>query len=602
MIANIARKIKNLHTNLKLKRTIKLVWFAAKGWMVFSVSMIIVETVLFLGSLYALKLLVDEISNINIDDPNAEFGIIKHVVIAGAFSILYSIARFISAYAIEVQATKVSNYIDDKIHETAIQMDLSYYESPAYFDILKRAKDAGADRPNLVITTLLEISKNVLNLCAIGSLFIAINWLLLPLLVVFALPTLFVRIYFSNKQNEWRIKHTALERKSGYLSNLLTSDTSAKEVRSYNLGEYFKQLYLSFRKEILQEKLNLSYKRTSKEIITTGVGSIGFFTCIAYIALGTVRGTNSVGDIVMFLMIFPQSFNLIQYISSGISILYTNNIFINSIFELFDLKRSGSDTSPCSEIPARTDLDLVVKNLNFTYPGTENLTLKNISLRIPSGKIIAIVGLNGAGKSTLIKLLCGLYKVDSGEISLGNININAFDVTAYRRQVSAVFQDFSRYNFTAEENIWFGNINKKVVDHDIVKASENAGASGFIEKLPSGYKTMMGKLFDDGHEVSIGQWQKLAIARALYSEARFLILDEATSALDALAEKELFDSFRNHIGNRAAVIISHRHSAVKHADYIYVLSGGRILQEGTDHDLLNMEGDYSRLFKENIEA
>jgi ATP-binding cassette subfamily B protein len=602
MIAIFARKIKNLQTNLKLKRTIKLVWLAAKGWMIFSVSMIIVETALFLGSLYALKLLVDEISSININDPTAEYEIIKHVIIAGVFSILYSIARFVSAYAIEVQATKVSNFIDDKIHETAIQMDLSYYESPAYFDILKRAKDAGADRPNLVITTLLEITKNVLNLCAIGSLFIAINWMLLPLLVVFALPTLFVRIYFSNKQNEWRIKHTPLERKSGYLSNLLTSDTSAKEIRSYNLGNYFKQLYLTFRMEILQEKLNLSYKRTSKEIITTGVGSIGFFTCIAYIALGTVRGTNSVGDIVMFLMIFPQSFNLIQYISSGISILYTNNIFINSIFELFDLQRISPDTRARQEIPARTDLDLVVKNLNFTYPGSDRLTLKNISLRIPSGKIIAVVGLNGAGKSTLIKLLCGLYKVDSGEISLGNININQFDVTAYRRQVSAVFQDFSRYNFTAEENIWFGNINNEPVHQDIVKASENAGASTFVEKLPRGYKTMMGKLFDDGHEVSIGQWQKLAIARALYSEARFLILDEATSALDALAEKELFDSFRKHIGSRAAVIISHRHSAVKHADYIYVLSGGQILQEGTDHDLLNMEGDYSRLFKENIEV
>jgi ATP-binding cassette subfamily B protein len=354
--------------------------------------------------------------------------------------------------------------------------------------------------------------------------------------------------------------------------------------------------------EILQEKLNLSYKRTSKEIITTGLGSIGFFTCIAYIALGTVRGTNSVGDIVMFLMIFPQSFNLIQYISSGISILYTNNIFINSIFELFDLKRISPDTRPSQEIPARADLDLVVQNLNFTYPGSDRLTLKNISMRIPSGKIIAVVGLNGAGKSTLIKLLCGLYKVDSGEISLGNVNINKFDVAAYRRQVSAVFQDFSRYNFTAEENIWFGNINNEVVHQDILKASENAGASTFVEKLPSGYKTMMGKLFDDGHEVSIGQWQKLAIARALYSEARFLILDEATSALDALAEKELFDSFRKHIGSRAAVIISHRHSAVKHADYIYVLSGGQILQEGTDHDLLNMEGDYSRLFKENIEV
>lgn len=570
--------------------------------MLFSVSMIIVETVLFLGSLYALKLLVDEISKINVHDPEAEYQIVKHVVIAGIFSILYSIARFVSAYAIEVQATKVSNFIDDRIHETAIQMDLSYYESPAYFDILKRAKDAGADRPNLVITTLLEITKNVLNLCAIGSLFIAINWLLLPLLIVFALPTLFVRIYFSNKQNEWRIKHTPLERKSGYLSNLLTSDISAKEIRSYNLGTYFKKLYLTFRMEILQQKLDLSYKRTSKEIITTGIGSIGFFTCIAYIALGTVSGTNSVGDIVMFLMIFPQSFNLIQYISSGISILYTNNIFINSIFELFDLKPSSSDQGFSREIPVRTEMDLIVKDLNFTYPGSDRPTLKNISLRIPSGKIIAIVGLNGAGKSTLIKLLCGLYKVDSGEISLGNININQFDVSTYRRQVSAVFQDFSRYNFSAEENIWFGNIDKEAVYQEIVKASENAGASSFIEKLPNGYKTMMGKLFEDGHEVSIGQWQKLAIARALYSEARFLILDEATSALDALAEKELFESFRKHIGNRAAVIISHRHSAVKHADYIYVLSGGQILQEGTDSDLLNMEGDYSKLFKENIEV
>lgn len=398
------------------------------------------------------------------------------------------------------------------------------------------------------------------------------------------------------------MKHTPLERKSGYLSNLLTSDTSAKEIRSYNLGNYFKQLYLTFRMEILQEKLNLSYKRTSKEIITTGVGSIGFFTCIAYIALGTVRGTNSVGDIVMFLMIFPQSFNLIQYISSGISILYSNNIFINSIFELFDLKQSTPDTRPYTEIPTRTDLDLVVKNMNFTYPGSERHTLKNISLRIPSGKIIAVVGLNGAGKSTLIKLLCGLYKVDSGEITLGNVDINKFDIAAYRRQVSAVFQDFSRYNFTAEENIWFGNINKVAVPQDILKASQNAGASPFIEKFPNGYKTMMGKLFDDGHEVSIGQWQKLAIARALYSEARFLILDEATSALDALAEKELFDSFRKHIGNRGAIIISHRHSAIKHADYIYVLSGGQILQEGTDHDLLNMEGDYSRLFKEKVEV
>lgn len=598
MIESITQKFNKLKSNLNVKRTLVLVWHAAKGWMILSIVMIIAETLLFLGSIYALKILIDKLAHVT-PGSNSEEVIIKQVIIAGTVSGLYAISRAVSAYVTEVQATKVAHLIDEKIHQTAIQMDLSHYESPDYYDILKRAKDAGSDRPNVVITTIMEITKNTLNLLAVGSLFITINWLLLPLLIAFVLPTLFVRIYFSNKQNIWRIKHTPLERKSSYLSNLITSDISAKEIRSFSLGGYLKDLYQVIRVEVLQQRLNLSYKRTLNETITSSIAAIGFFTCIGYIAVGTVKGTTSVGDIALFLIIFPQSFSLIQNISSGISALYHNNIFINSIFELFDLRVKDNRVKHTKTIPSGQDLDLELRNVTFSYPHSSKPALSNISLRIPSGKIVAIVGLNGAGKSTLIKLLCRLYEPDSGTITLGNVNLQEFDIVDYRRQISTVFQDFSKYNVSAGDNIRFGDIQKAYCEDRIIAASKNAGAHSFIEKFSKGYETMMGRIFEDGHEVSIGQWQKLAIARALYGESRFVILDEATSALDAIAEKELFDSFRKHIGNRAGLIISHRHSAIKHADYIYVLSGGKILQEGTDKELLEMEGDYAHLFNEN---
>lgn len=598
MVESITQKIKKLKSNLNIKKTLALVWHAARSWMIVSILMIVVETLLFLGSIYALKVLIDKISYVGLANKPTEETIIMHVIFAALLAIGYAIAKAFSAYVTEVQATKVANYMDERIHHKAIEMDLSCYESPEYYDILKRAKDAGADRPNTVITTMMEIAKNLLNLCAVGSLIITINWFLLPLLVIFVLPTLFVRIYFSNKQNIWRIAHTPLERKSSYLSNLLTSDVSAKEIRSFNLGNYFKNLYQVIRIEVLQQKLNLSYKRTLNEVLTSSIAALGFFACIGYIAIGTVKGTTSVGDIALFLIIFPQSFTLIQNISSGISILYHNNIFINSIFELFDLQPRFVNTQSPVPVPGGENLDLELVHVNFTYPHASKPTLSNINLKIPSGKIIAVVGLNGAGKSTLIKLLCRLYDPSSGKLSLGKVDIRQFDMSAYRKQVSVVFQDFSKYNVSVSENIKFGDIEKDYSKEDIINAAKKSGAHTFIEQFPDGYNTMMGRLFEDGHEVSIGQWQKLAIARALYSDARFIILDEATSALDALAEKELFDSFRSRIGNRAAILISHRHSAIQHADYIYVLSAGQITQEGTDQDLLNMEGDYARLFKQ----
>lgn len=599
MIRSLTAKVNKFSSNLNLLSILKLIWSVAKGWTTVSIILIVIESSLFFWSLYLLKMLIDILSKHNSYTPENETLIIKYVILAAVSAILYVIVKSVSIYVTEIQSGRVAEFIDDKIHRNAIQLDLSFYESPEYFDILKRAKDSSTDRPNLIVSTLVEITKNAISLFAIGTILIAIDWRLFPILAFFVIPTLWVRIKFADNLNVLRISQTQLERKSTYLSSLLISDVNAKEIRSFGLGDYLRTNYLKIRLSLLSGRLNISKKRTYSEIVTTAIATIGFFSCIGYIAIGSIRGYTSIGDITMFLVAFPQSFSILQNLSSGISTVYQNNIYVKSIFELFDLKSSLPESESPVPIPAEAQVDLELKNISFTYPHAQKPTLTDINLKLPAGKIIAVVGMNGAGKSTLIKLLCRLYDPSSGQITMNGIDIRNFKSSDYQKEICPVFQDFGKYNVSVADNIRYGDIDGKRNPDEIVDAAKNSGADIFIKNFPEQYETIMGRIFENGHEVSIGQWQKLAIARAFYSPSRFLVLDEATSALDAAAEKELFDSFRQRIGNRSALIISHRQSAVKHADFIYMLSNGQIIESGTHEELVELRGAYFKLFNKN---
>lgn len=599
MIKSFTSKLHKLSTNLNLLRILKLIWSASKTWTTVSVIFIIIESALFFSSLYMLKVLIDTISKHGINNLQNESEVIKYLVLAALSATLYAGTKAISGYITEKQSGEVGEYIDSKIHESAIGLDLSFYESPDYFDILKRARDMSIDRPNLIVFTIVDIARNAISLIVIGSMLVSIDWRLFPILAIFVIPTLWVRINFANSQNALRIAQTALERKSGYMSTLLTSDVHAKEIRSFGLGSHLRKIYTSIRLDLLAGKLRISKHRTYKELMTSTIAAMGFFACIAYIAIGSIHGTTSVGDITLFLVAFPQAFNVLQGLSNSVSTLYQNNIFVKSIFELFDLKSSLPESPSPLAIPDDPLIDLELKDLGFSYPHADRPTLSDINIKMPAGKIIAVVGMNGAGKSTLIKLMCRLYDPTSGQITLNGTDIRNFESADYRKQICAVFQDFGKYNVTAADNIKFGDIYGNRHPDEIVEAAKNSGADLFIDTFPAGYQTVMGRIFEDGHEVSIGQWQKLAIARAFYSNSRFIILDEATSALDSNAEKILFDSFRERIGNRAALIISHRQSAVKHADYIYMLSDGRIVESGTHEELIALAGHYYKLFSKN---
>ncbi len=599
MMKSFLAKLHNLSTNLNLLRILKLIWSASKTWTAVSIAFIVIESVLFFSSLYMLKKLIDTVSKYGINNVQNESEVIKYLVLAALSAISYAAIKAISVYITEKQSGEVAEYIDSKIHESAIDLDLSFYESPEYFDILKRARDMGSDRPNMIVFSIVDIAKNAMSLVVIASMLVAIDWRLFPILALFIIPTLWVRINFADSQNALRIAQTALERKSGYMSTLLTADTHAKEIRSFGLGNYLRKIHTSIRLDLLSGRLKISKRRTYKELITSTIAAIGFFACIAYIAIGSIHGRTSVGDITLFLVAFPQAFNILQGLSTSISTLYQNNIFVKSIFELFDLKSSLPEVPNPLPIPDAPLINLEIKNMSFTYPHAKRPTLTDINIKMPAGKIVAVVGMNGAGKSTLIKLMCRLYDPSSGEITLNGIDIRNFESSAYRKQICAVFQDFGKYNVSAADNIRFGDIDGQRREEEIEEAAKNSGADLFIDTFPDRYQTIMGRIFEDGHEVSIGQWQKLAIARAFYSKSRFIILDEATSALDANAEKTLFDSFRERIGNRSAIVISHRQSAVKHADYIYMLSNGKIVESGTNEELMALQGHYFKLFNKN---
>ncbi|WP_158995711.1 ABC transporter ATP-binding protein [Mucilaginibacter sp. L196] len=591
------KRLNEIIKNLNFSKTLRLIWSLTPALTALTLFLIFVENIFFLLSAFAFKQLINAISHISIHGTDKD-GAIRHYFIFNFITaLLFMLTKSFSAYISELQGARVNEHIDDKIHGCAVELDLAFYESPDYFDTLKRAKDAGADRPVGIVTTFLGVIKNAAMLLTLSYIITVINWGLIPLLILFLIPAFIVRLRLAKQLHARRLVQTPFERQASYISSLIVGDTLAKEIRGFGLGNYLKTKYLKIRLGLLEERMQIVKRGAINSAITDSIATIAFFSCIGYVCYNAFLGKISVGEITLFLVMFPQLFNILQNISSGVSKLYQDNIFLTHLFKLFDLRSNLIETNNPVSVPVSDGMTLEVKNMSFTYPHSTSPALTNINLIIPAGKLTAIVGLNGAGKTTLIKMLCRLYDPTAGSIQLGEIDIRNFDSANYRKCVSTVFQDFGKYNVSAADNIRFGNIDDTCNVGEISKAAEASGANAYIDKFPDKYETIMGRLFENGREISIGQWQKLAIARAIYSPSKFIILDEATSALDAKSEKELFETLRDNIGNRGALIISHRLSAVQHADYIYVMTDGQVTQAGTHQQLIEMDGDYANLFK-----
>ncbi len=321
-----------------------------------------------------------------------------------------------------------------------------------------------------------------------------------------------------------------------------------------------------------------------------------FLGALAWLTWRALNGMLSLGDVLVYFLGFQSGLNFLQGLLKALAGLYEDNLFLSNLYRFLDLQPAIQTPPNPLPVPVPLKSGLHFDEVSFSYPGRNHPALQDINIRIAPGEVIALVGENGSGKTTLVKLLCRLYDPTQGAIKADGIDLRRFDPAHWRRQVGITFQDFARYAMSVRENIWLGNPETAPDLEKVARAAERAGADEFIRDLPQGYETMLGHWFFQGQELSGGEWQKIALARNFWREANILVLDEPTSALDAIAEEKLFHAFRSVLAGRTGILISHRFSTVQMADCIYVLDGGKIIENGAHADLLAKNGQYARLY------
>jgi ATP-binding cassette subfamily B protein len=493
------------------------------------------------------------------------------------------------------QALKLEVFMYGLLHSKAIKLDLINFERPEYFDCLSRASREAPWRPNSILNNLVSMFRGLLSLLLMAGLISTLHWTLAVLLLVANIPGIWLRLYYADILYNFQRQQTPEARKSAYFNWLLTGDRPSRELRLFGLGNYFISL---FRKSFLKQKeeeINILRRRTLIELISNLFKASALLISLLFIARQTISGKLSLGQMAMFLLAFRQGMMYIKDLFGSMAGLYEDSLFIGDTFEFLNLKENIIAADPVT-VPSPLKRKIVIDNLSFTYPGNNFRTISNVSFEIKKGEIIALVGPNGAGKSTLVRLLCRLYDPDSGNIKYDDNNIRNIDPDVYRKHFSVIFQDFMLYNLSAGENIRMGNIDDKSSVGRIKASAISTGIHELIDNLANGYETVIGNLFDDSRELSWGEWQKIALARALFRDAPVLILDEPSSAMDADTEYDIFSRFREIVKGHTSILISHRFTNVSLADRIIVLNKGKIAETGTHDELMNIRGIYFTMF------
>jgi len=510
--------------------------------------------------------------------------------------------------------------ISERLIHHAATLDLSHFEDPAFYDQLERAQRQTTGRIGL-LPQLLSVAQDALTLASLGAaVFIYGPWLL-ALLVASVLPSFLGEMHFASLEYSLLYRLTPERRRLDYLRFLSTSDKTAKEVQMFGLARWLVQRYRMLCRRFHEENKALAVR---KGITATGLslaGMLGYYAAYAIILARGFYGIISIGTLTFLVASFSKSRDATQRLLLTLSNIYEQSLYVQDLFDFFNMKPTIVSLPGAPAVPSRIREGLVFDDVGFQYPDGDTWAVRHIHFSISPGERIALVGENGAGKTTLTKLLARLYDPTEGRILLDGADLREYDLGSVRRNIGVIFQDFVHYDLRFAENIGVGEIEEvqEYLDHmegrspsgeegresshsAIMTAAEKSSATSLLGHLPDGYRQMLGRRFEGGIDLSGGEWQKIALARAYIRNAQLMILDEPTAALDARAEYEVFSRFAKLGSGQMALLISHRFSTVRMADRILVLQGGAIVEQGTHDQLLIRNGLYAELFSLQAEG
>ena len=578
------------------RRALDLVWTTSRGLTITLAVLTLIAGVLPAVIAYIGQLIVDGVvAAMTETDPDKSYvlsliGLEALVVIAVAasqrgLSVSQSLLRALLGQRVNVM-----------ILEKALTLQLANFEDSEFYDKLTQARREASSRPLSLVNRTFGLVQNAISLTSYAVLLFAFSPWAVVILIAAGLPSFLAEAKFSGdafRLFRWRSPDTRMQM---YLETVIAREDSVKEVKLFGLGPRLLQRYRDIFKKLFTEDRRLTLRRDSWGFVLGLLSTSAFYGAYAWIVITTINGGITLGAMTMYLVLFRQGQAAVSASLSAISGMYEDNLYLSNLYDYLGQAvpaRQGAATH--GPEPER---GLEFRNVSFAYPGSKTKALNDVSFQIEPGQSLALVGENGSGKTTLIKLLTRLYEPTEGSIILDGLNLADWDVDALRQRTGVIFQDFGRYQFSVGENIGAGDV-RHIDDADRwAEAAETGMAAPFIEDMPEGYDTQLGRWFKGGRELSGGQWQKIALSRAfMRSDADILVLDEPTAAMDAASEAAIFDHFQSQSGTKMTILISHRFSTVRAADRIIVIHDGEILEQGNHESLLAENGQYAGLFR-----
>lgn len=541
------------------------------------------------------KLIIDTvIANVGAAAPDWR-GLFGLVALEAVIALAMEGLRRISSVLESLLGDLFANEMSVRLMEHAATLDLEHFENPEFYDKLQRARRQTMGRVAL-LGTLLQIGQQMLTLVSLLAALVAFNVWLLAILVAAILPAFLGETHFAGITYSLFWRWTPERRELDYLRYVAASDQTAKEVKLFGLSDYFIGRYADLADRYYEANREVAVRRALTGGGLSALSTIAYYGAVGFIVVQAVAGAITIGTLTFLVGSFDRSRGLISSVLLQSANVYEQSLFLRDLFEFLEMEPRTSSVPDARPMPRPIRQGFVFEDVGFRYPDSERWALRHVSFKLGPGERVALVGENGAGKTTLVKLLTRLYDPSEGRIILDGTDLREIDADGLRSSIGVIFQDFVRYDLLARENIAVGRIENREDEERILDAARKSLAQDVLTGLDAGLDQMLGRRFDGGANLSGGEWQKIALARAYMRDAQVLVLDEPTAALDARAEYHVFERFSELTEGRMAVLISHRFSTVRMADRILVLDDGMVTEDGSHEELLIADGRYAELF------